>query len=677
MPLALNALLLFLLQAPNDDVPALRHELYRAQMAAAESAMRLDESAIAREWLDATPRALRGFEWHVHDAELDQSLATVPTGNVATKVLALSPDGTTLACGLADGRIELRSADGSAVLASLDAHRDAVTDLGFDAAGKRLVSASLDRTVRIHDVATKTQLVEFKGHGFPVGGATFSPDGALVASCSYERPPNSVVGTMHLWNAADGTVVRSFQGGRKPLVGIEFSPDGKRIAAGSWDFCVFVWSVDGGEPTKCAVPDEGIYNAVDGVAWTPDGRFVAGASKDKTARVWNPATGEVVYSLRGHTDFVARIVCSDDGGLFATASHDGTVRLWNVSDGTLRSVLRGHTDDVHDVVFTHDGSHVVSVSSDRTLRRFDARTTLYSGLFVVEDGTPYAVRFRPDDARLAIASYDGRITIRDAASLAPLISWQAHPKEKSCHALAWTPDGKRLLSGSWEPVVRLFDAEDGREVASFAQQDGTYHVAISPDGTRATSCAGSRVVVYDLAGKKKLHDFEGHKKTVFSANFSPDGKRIASAADDGKIHVFDTETGAVLSTIVGPNLSMAEGLFLRDGKSLVAVGRGGAVTLHDTASGAKLRELARLRHGVSFAELSPDERRLALASSTIVLVDLERGGVVGELRRNGDKPYDLDFDAAGGRLASCAHGRIVGITDRRPLRNLLDAPAGR
>lgn len=105
--------------------PALESELYRAQMAAAESAMRLGEYAEARAWLAATPSTLRGFEWHADRALLDESLAELSSDEAYVAVLALSPDGRLLALG--DGR--------------------------------RVVAASRDRTARGLDADTSERIV--------------------------------------------------------------------------------------------------------------------------------------------------------------------------------------------------------------------------------------------------------------------------------------------------------------------------------------------------------------------------------------------------------------------------------------------------------------------------------------------------------------------------------------
>src|SRR5262245_21521872 len=275
------ALLPLLLQSPAANQG---HELYRAQMAAAEGALRLGELVEARRWLAETEVARRGVAWElVARSPADASWAPRPEGGAPT-ARGVRPDGEWLACGDASGGVALYALDpqGRAPRErrALGAHAQSVTAVRFERAGKRLLSASLDRTVKVWDIDRRALALELAPHANSVGGADFSPDGSLIASCTWERGAQGVVGLLQLWDASNGALLRTLSGGRKPLVGLAFSPDGRRVAAGSWNFCVFVWETAGSEPVECAMPDEGLYNAVDGVAWSPDGRFVAGASRD-------------------------------------------------------------------------------------------------------------------------------------------------------------------------------------------------------------------------------------------------------------------------------------------------------------------------------------------------------------------------------------------------------------
>jgi WD40 repeat protein len=137
--------------------------------------------------------------------------------------------------------------------------------------------------------------------------------------------------------------------------------------------------------------------------------------------------------------------------------------------------------------------------------------------------------------------------------------------------------------------------------------------------------------------------------------------------------VWDAQTGVESFAIADVDAAVAAAVFTPDGRHLVVGGRGGAVVLHRADDGTKVRDLARNRHGFDRLAISPDGARVALASATVTLVDVARGGVVGQLRPHVDRPYDVAFDPAGNRLASCSTDRSIAVADTRPLAERLAA----
>ena len=368
---------------------------------------------------------------------------------------------------------------------------------------------------------------------------------------------------------------------------------------------------------------------------------------------------------------------SRDGALAATASADGTLALWSTSDWTRRATLCGHGDDVVSLVFAPDGTRLHSSSRDGTVRAWDTRASVYGGAGYTASHAVYVAAFSPDGKRLATASYDGRVDVRDAHSLESLAGWQAHPTGKSCHALDWSPDGARLVTGSWEPVVRVFEAATGKELAALQQSAGTTWLAVSPDGELAATCEGSEVNVWSLDDYTRVHSFSGHGSAVTAVSFSADSRWCVSTARDGKALVWEAAGGALRCTISTASADVAEAKFLPDGSALVVAGREGKIDLHRLAEGRSeldgvhLRPLARLRHGLNHIDVSPDGTRLAVAANVTVLIDVQHGAVVGELRRHVEHPYCVEFDPTGLRLATGSTDRTVAIIDRRPLRERL------
>lgn len=668
-PLFAFAALLLAQQPP----PSL-HELYRAQVAAAEGAERLGEQAEARAWLDATPPSERGFEWRAHDAAMDESLATWLVAGGPPTCLAASPDGARVVVGTATGALVLLDAGTGAELARVAAHEQALTDVKLDAKGLRIATCSFDRRVKVWDAATLALVAEFTGHDFPVGGVVLAPDLTWAASSSYRRPEGAVEGIVHAWSPRDGSLLRTLSGGRKPLVDLALGPDGASLAAASWDFCAFVWRPAGGEPTRLPFPDEGLYNAADGVAWSPDGKLVAACGRDRTARVFDATSGALVATLRGHVDAVAKLAFSPDGTQLATASADGTARLWKAEGWTQRALLRGHADDVEELAFSPDGARLYSASKDGTVRSWDARTPWHGGVRFATSAAAYVVRFNRQGTALAVASYDGRVEIRDARTWERVAAWQAHDPAKSCHALDWSPDGARVVTGSHDATVRVFEAARGRELAVLPHEQGVTWLRVSPDGALVAVASGAAVVVSDLATRERLHELRGHGKAVLSVAFSPDSRWCVSSGRDGRARTWNARTGEAALELDAGSEDVADALFTHDGSHVVVAGRNGRVRLHDARTGAMARELLAGRHEVTHVALSADGTRLALASDAIRLVDVADGGEVGVFRPHRGGPYHLDFDPSGERLASCSTDAEVAITDSVPLRRRLGAP---
>lgn len=647
------------------------HAAYRAQMAAAESAIRLGEYAEARAWFDEVEVGRRGVEWRWHDAALDDSLASV-TLSIDALSLATSPVAELVACGLRDGTLELRDADTLAGIATVKAHAQAVTQIRFDRDGRRLVTCSYDRTVKVWSVPALEPLLEFKGHGFPVGGADFSADGASIVSCSYERPGGDVVGTVHVFDAGSGVIERTLNGGRKPLVALSVSPDGTHLATASWDFCLFTWPIAGGEARPFPIPDEGLYRAADGLAWSPDGRLLAGASRDHTARIWQAADATLLATLRGHTDAVSKLAFAPDGAVLATASADATLRLWNTSDWSHRARLVGHRDDVLDLAFTRDGARLLTVARDGTLRAWEPRGEGCGGLRLRASHAPYTVRFSPDGFRLAACSYDGRVSVWSAMTGEPLGSFQAHDPSQSCHMLEWSPDGQSLVTGSYDKTARVFDAETFEERARLDHGQPLIWLAMSADGRRLVTGGGAKASVWDLARRECLCSFDGHAAASLRAvAITADGERCASIAADGSAFVWNAADGTQLANLSHQGADPRALAFLAGGAELVVADGAGVLTVFDASTGAPSRELAQLRHAVTHLALAPDGSRLAAAAHVLALIDPVRGGVMGSLRPHLERPYHAAFSQDGERLASCSTDRSLVVADTMPLRERL------
>jgi len=188
-------------------------------------------------------------------------------------------------------------------------------------------------------------------------------------------------------------------------------------------------------------------------------------------------------------------------------------------------------------------------------------------------------------------------------------------------ACAWSLDGARIASGSWDGTLKVWDARSGAALAT-GHSDRLQACAWSPDGTRIAGVSGrdGTLIVWDARSGAKLATLIGHGELLESCAWSPDGARIVAASDYGALTVWDASSGAELATLTVHGDWEAESyVWSPDGARIASGSWDGTLRIWDARSGAELATLTGLggRFGVPDCAWSPDGAQLAAGGASV------------------------------------------------------------
>ena len=322
---------------------------------------------------------------------------------------------------------------------------------------------------------------------------------------------------------------------------IVFSPNGTRMATiindalGKSETAV-VWDAFSGKELSRFHHDRGVT----AVAFSPDDSRFATASYDKTARVWDITSGREL-SLVAHNAFVNTVVFSPDGARLVTGSDDKTARVWNLIDGKQLSLLP-HDLGVQRVVFSPNGQSIATVSGDSfgdhgETQVWDAvsgkRLFQFAHRYWAED-----IAFGPRNKHFALArDLDETVTIWDTSNWEVLFKL-THDRLSTVTSVSFSPNDPYVATASDE-TARIWSTLDGKELLRFQHNNRVNAVSFSPNGKHLGSASDDGTArVWDTTTGEELARLP-HSERVNTVVFSPDGTRIATAGINGDVLVWD------------------------------------------------------------------------------------------------------------------------------------------
>ncbi len=583
--------------------------------------------------------------WDLSTGQMVREMQDV-VGDIGSSV-DYSPDGEHLATVWSGKVIVWETATGRQLFNWPGQVMGDVDRIDFNPQGTLLAVANFDGLPTVFDLESGTVAYTLPGHEAVTEAIAFSPDGRQLATGDND-------GVVILWDAATRQPLATFPHDGK-VHAVAFSPDGQRLATAGENGKLTVWDIPGERLLLSLPTRSGMYD----VAFLPDGERIAGTHQDGSTAVWDASGGQLLLNLVGHGSTVISVATSPDNRQIATGGYDGTVRVWDTAPGHEYLTVAAHEGTANGVAVSPDSTRLVSVGGDGAAKVWDAASGVLALTLQLPDPARLtSVALDPSGERAAIGSSDGRIAIMDMDSGKQLSSFDAHDDE--IWGLAFSPDGARLTSASWDVVRKVWDvtggtlisalnapcwasrtafSPDGRHVFTTcglvptgSEADGgelavayewdaatgevvrvfpgaeldAYGLALSPDGRRlAIGYSDGVVTIWDVVTGEKQRDLIGHAGIAFGMAFNADGTRLATSAFDQLAKVWDVESGQELATLYGNGSNVLSVAFGADGRQVVTSGGDGTlrVFLLETAD---LVTSARSR---LTRELTPEEYR--------------------------------------------------------------------
>jgi len=426
--------------------------------------------------------------------------------------------------------------------------------------------------VHVWEVATGQHLRSFTIPNSPIYGLAFHPQNKILAGGSQT--------SIYLWNLETGELLRAFAAHDEMIVSLVFSPDGNMLISSSEDHTVRLWNLDGQNLHTI----QEYVNMIHGVDLSPDGRFLACGSDDREVRLWDFRSGELVSVLSGHHSRVHCVLFSPDGRYLATSSRDRLVRVWDVHSREEQYQLPTNEVPYHALAWSRDGQILATGDRAGKMTLWAAATGHRQRTFDHETRV-CSIAFHPNGQHVAVACTDTKIYIWETGGESRCIqSLSGHTNE--IWAMAYTQDGRFLVSGSDDCTVRFWDIGTGRCEHVLDKHKGWIQsLALSSTGKLLVTGSQDRTVC--LWGLDPLNSgnvprlirtLTGHRARVTDVCLSPDDSTIVSSSLDETMRLWDVDTGECLKEwpIPGPYAGMeitgAFGLSAAQRRALKALG---------------------------------------------------------------------------------------------------------
>ncbi|OAQ35071.1 HET-E protein, partial [Linnemannia elongata AG-77] len=409
---------------------------------------------------------------------------------------------------------------------------------------------------------------------------------------------------------------------------------------------------------------------VSSCTFSPNGKFLAAGLNNGDISIYDTATWTRIQVFKGHQKAVTSLAYSPNSQQLLSGSWDNTARLWNSETGLTDLILEGEPNKMRpetlysEVAFSPTGQQVATASHDKSVRLWDARTGASVFVLTGSAGVFSSFAYSPNGNTIASTGWDETIRIFD--TLTGLLVLESGSRDDFIMCLTYSLDGQRIATGSlagrlqvWEVAATTLELR----LKCIEHTHGITSIAFSPDDRWIASSSFDRTVkLWDSRSGALISSFVSHIDCVSCVRFLPTGPYIASASYDRTLRLWEINalrTGFDSHDTADLQFCAA---YSPDGQQLITGSQKNPIRQFNANSGEVDFVFPDRLYNIYCLAFSPNGLQLAIGGSeetTVRLWDTHTGAAGHVLGHRGHVD-SVEFSPDGRWIASaCAEGKVL------------------
>lgn len=405
----------------------------------------------------------------------------------------------------------------------------------------------------------------------PISSLAYSPNGL------YAVYGKNGIGQITLLNLVAGEE-HVFEGHQDTVTALAFHPNGHEFFSASWDKTIIEWDFVSLQRVRTYYGHEGGINTI---SVSSDGEFFVSAGYDAALRLWHTHSPILLAEANADRGDLVSTAYNHVKGMLALGGGDGTISLYHQTDPetvTLIRQFKGYGESVRDMRFTEDGNSLISLYWDGHMTRRDVTTGKRVWSLIIPQERPMTLTLMPDQKTLIVGFSEGW----------GIYDWQSGTEqtwipfqEKPILSIAAHPNGNWIAVGVNDLTQNLFlaDWRTGEIVRTYkGHRDGVTAIVFDLDGRRMlTGSFDTDVRIWETDTGRVLNVFSGHNDRIVTLQFVPHTDFVISGSHDRSLRLWSVETGFLVYRYYSHTDRVVDVFINQSGRGLISSGMDGRV----------------------------------------------------------------------------------------------------